>query len=187
MERSGEELPALLATHLVESFAQLVLTFQHQLYVFALRQCGSPQEAEDIVQEAFLHAYVTLENYPAQRIRELKLSAWLYKITLYVYYNRRRKVRLLEEPLDLSEESRQLELEDRWQERPEVLFENAELLKELEAWMVTLPDSYRLTINCYYFADMSYQEIADLLNQPLGTVKSNIYRGLRMLRLAMGT
>lgn len=186
MERSGEELPALLATNLVESFAQLVLIFQHRLYAFALRQAGSPQEAEDIVQEAFLQAYVTLENYPEQRIRALKLSAWLYKITLYVYYNRRRKVRLLEEPLDLSEESMLLELEDNWQERPEVLFENAERSTELEALLMTLPDSYRVAITCYYFADMSYQEIAELLNQPPGTVKSNVYRGLRMLRLAIG-
>lgn len=186
MERSGEELPALLATNLAGAFAQLVLIFQHRLYAFALRQAGSPQEAEDIVQEAFLQAYVTLENYPEQRIRALKLSAWLYKITLHVYYNRRRRVRLLEEPLDLSEESMMLELEDNWQERPEVLFENTERARELEALVVTLPEQYRVPINCYYFADLSYQEIADLLNQPVGTVKSNVYRGLRMLRLAMG-
>lgn len=185
MEQSGEALLAQLATDLTGSFAQLVLRFQHQLYAFALRQTGNPEEAEDIVQEAFLQAYITLENYPEHRIRQLQLSAWLYKLTLHVFYNRRRKIRLPEEPLVLSEESWLLEQEANWQEQPEVFLENAESVRELGELLMTLPERYRTAINCRYFAEMSYQEIADLLNQPVGTVKSNVFRGLRQLRLAM--
>src|SRR5690349_823199 len=132
MERAGEVLPELLAMNLAAFFEQLVHQFQHRLYAFALRQTKNAEEAEDIVQETFLQAYITLETYPQQRIRDLKLSAWLHKITLYIFYNRRRKGKLLEEPLDLSEESEVLEQEASWQEQPEVMIENAERLRELE-------------------------------------------------------
>lgn len=185
MERSGEILPELLAMNVAASFEQLVRQFQHQLYVFALRQTKNAAEAEDIVQEAFLQAYVTLDTYSAQRIRALKLSAWLYKITLYVFYNRRRKGRVLEEPLDLSEESTLLAQEADWQGQPEVVFENTERLRELEALLGTLPERYQMAISCYYFAEMSYQEIANLLNQPVGTVKTHVFRGLQLLRQAL--
>jgi hypothetical protein len=55
---------------------------QDRLYAFAFRLAESSQDAEDVVQEALLGAYVTLLHYPTARIRMLKLRAWLYKITL---------------------------------------------------------------------------------------------------------
>lgn len=185
MERSGDELLERLSIDLTGHFQQLVLDYQNWVYAFALRQTGNPVEAEDIMQETFLQVYVTLENYPEQRIRTLKLRPWLSKIALHVYYNRLRKKRVQEEPLDLSDGSKLLEIEDNQQESPEAFLESAERTRELGALLLKLPEQYRIALNCYYFADLSYQEIADLLNQPLGTVKSNIHRGLRLLRMEL--
>ncbi|HLG75593.1 MAG TPA: sigma factor, partial [Ktedonobacteraceae bacterium] len=85
MSPSESELLLLLAIDLYRYFPQVVVRYQQRLYAFARRLTGSAQEAEDIVQEAFVSAYVSLENYPPQRVRTLKLQAWLYRITLYVY------------------------------------------------------------------------------------------------------
>ncbi len=176
MEPSGEQLPdllELLATDMDRYFPQLVLSFQQRLYAFALRQTGSLQDAEDIVQEAFIRAYHALADYPAERIRVMKLQPWLYKITLHIFYRHSRGSRLQFMPLDLSADSVLLEIEDDEHEQPEKVLEDKEDLRELEALVSRLPEQYRVAVSCYYFEELSYREIAELLNQPVGTVKGS--------------
>jgi RNA polymerase sigma-70 factor (ECF subfamily) len=147
-----------------------------------LRQTGSPQDAEDIVQEAFIRAYHALADYPAERIRILKLQPWLYKITLNVFYRHKSNMHLRCTPLDLSEESVLLEIEDDGQKQPEKALEDREDWRELEALISQLPEQYRVSVSCYYFEELSYREIAELLSQPVGTIKSNVHRGMLLLR-----
>ncbi len=187
MDQSDMSLPALLAMDLDRYFHQLVQAYQPRLYTFVSRQGSSPHDAEDIVQEALIRAYYALGDYPEERVRALKLQPWLYKITLNEFYNPARRSRLQCVPLDLSEESALLEVEDNWREQPDVIVEETERLQELEALVVTLPGQYREAVNLYYFEDMTYQEIAEMLSQPLGTIKSNVHRGIRLLRKALET
>ena len=185
MEPSAEQLPDildLLATDLDRYFHHLVLSTQQRLYAFALRQAGSPQDAEDIVQESFIRAYHALADYPAERIRIMKLQPWLYKITLNVFYRHSSGSLFQCLPLDLSEESTLIEIEDDEREQPEKVLENREDLREIEALIARLPEQYRVAVSCYYFEELSYREIAELLNQPVGTVKSNVHRGMLLLR-----
>lgn len=184
-EMSATGLPALLATSVNRYFGQLVLDYQQRLYAFALRQTGCAQDAEDIVQEGLIRAYYALGDYPPERVRMLKLQPWLYKIVLHVYYNRLRQSRLHVVTLDAPEESNVLDIEDDAREQPEAIFEEAERLRELESLVATLPEQYRVAVSLYYFEELSYREIAELLNQPLGTVKSNLHRGTRLLRAAL--
>ncbi|HLX39813.1 MAG TPA: RNA polymerase sigma factor [Ktedonobacteraceae bacterium] len=185
MIREKVDLPTLLATDLNGYFGQLVLDYQHRLYTFALHQTGSAEDAEDIVQEALLRAYYALGDYPAERVRMLKLQPWLYKIALHVYYNRSRQLKLSMVPLNVTEDSSLLDIEDDWHEQPEVAVEDAERVRELESLLATLPEQYRTAVSLYYFEELSYREIADLLSQPMGTVKSNLHRGVRLLREAL--
>jgi RNA polymerase sigma-70 factor (ECF subfamily) len=177
----------LLATDLDHYFHQLVLSFQQRLFAFALRYTGSPQDAEDIVQEAFIRAYHALADYPEERISTLKLQPWLYKITLHILYRHKSNSKLECLPLDLSDESILLEIEDDQREQPEKVLEDREELRELEALLSRLPEQYRVAVNCYYFEELSYREIAELLNQPIGTVKSNVHRGMQLLRKSIQT
>src|SRR5438094_730115 len=133
MAQSDGELLALLATNLDGYFKQLVLSYQQRLYTFVLRQTGSLQDAEDIVQEAFIRAYYALANYPAERIQTLKLQAWLFKVTLNVFYRRMGNASLQLVSLDMSEESMHLEIEDDGREQPDRVAEDRESLRELEA------------------------------------------------------
>jgi RNA polymerase sigma-70 factor (ECF subfamily) len=176
-----EHIRELLATDLDRSFHLLVFHTQQRLFAFALRYTGNRQDAEDIVQEAFLRAYHALADYPSERIRAMKVQAWLYKITLHIFY-RHRSSQPQSLPLDLSEESELLDLEDDEREQPERVLENKEDLLELEALLAQLPEQYRVAVSCYYFEELSYREIADLLNQPIGTIKTHVHRGMQLLR-----
>src|SRR5262245_21888208 len=82
------ELAAALAIDLDGAFAQLVLSYQRRLFGFALRLCGSPQDAEEVAQDAFVRAYRALAAYPEDRVRTLRLGAWLTQIALNVVRNR---------------------------------------------------------------------------------------------------
>lgn len=183
MNASPADLSTLLAVDLDWHFQQVVLHFQHRLYAFALRQTGSSQDAEDIVQEAFMQAYYALASYPPQRIQTLHLQPWLYKITHNIFISRMRRVKLQQVSLDNTEVC--IEVEDDESSRPEMVLEVRESLRELESLLFTLPEQYREVINLYYFEELSYREIADLLNQPMGTVKSNLHRGTKLLRNAL--
>ncbi|HYK84836.1 MAG TPA: RNA polymerase sigma factor [Ktedonobacteraceae bacterium] len=187
MAVSDGQLSMQLAADLNRYFSQLVLTYQHRLYAFALRQSGSLQDAEDIAQEAFIRAYYALGDYPPERIRLIKLQPWLYKITLNVFYERLRHARLQLVPLDITEDSLHLDIEDDWREQPDVVLENREGIRELETLVHTLPAQYREAISLFYFEDLSYREIAELLNCPIGTVKSTLHRGTKLLRKTLET
>lgn len=182
MGYSENELPLQLAIDLKRYYPDLVRLYQNRLYTFAYRLTGSPQDAEDIVQEAFIGAYVSLQRYPLQRIQTLKLRSWLYRITLNVFNLHVRGTRLHIVPLDLHEESQVLSMEESEDQRPETLFEQKEHREELEVMVSSLPERYRIALTCYYFECMNYQEVADLLEQPVGTVKSTISRGVCLLR-----
>jgi RNA polymerase sigma-70 factor, ECF subfamily len=184
MEPVSEPLPdllSLLASDLNRYFPSLVLNFQQRLYAFALRYTGIPQDAEDIAQETFIRAYHALADYPAERIRMMKMQSWLYKIALHICYRHKSNVRLQYISLDLSEKQQAL-LEGDEREYPEKVLEDREEVRELEAMINRLPEQYRIAVSCYYFEELGYREIAELLNQPIGTVKSNVHRGTQLLR-----
>ena len=186
MHTEDEELVALLAFNLDMYYERLVSNYWQQLKNFVLRQMGSTQDAEDIVQEAIVRAYLALERYTPQRIQHMKLRPWLYKLTWNVYCNYMSRSKPPQSvPLDLSEDGLFLEREENWQEQPEVVFENAERKRELEALLCSLPMRYREIVNMYYFEELSHQEIAEILNAPVTTIRVYLHRGIQMLRKAV--
>ena len=183
MDAEGEDLLALLAIDLERYFEQLVSMYWQQLRNFVFRQTNSLQDAEDIVQEAVIRAYLALERYSTQRIHTLKLRPWLYKITWNVYCNyssRSKQPPYI--PFDVFEDDPLLEREDDWREQPEVVFENAERKRELAALVCTLPPRYREVVNLHYFEELSSQEIADILNVSVVTIRVYLHRGIELLR-----
>ena len=186
MDAGDSQIVTLLATDLKRSYERLVVTYWHPLKAFILRQGRTPQDAEDIVQEAFVRAYYALEVYPQQRILALKVRPWLYKITWSVYCNHMEHSKLRAAvPLDTSEDSAFLELQDAVHEQPEEAFESGERRRELIALLDTLPQRYREVVRLHYFEDLNYQEIADIFSQPAGTVRVSVHRGLRLLRKSL--
>ncbi len=179
------ELCIALAADLDRWFERLVQCYQHQLFTFALRISGNLQDAEEIAQDAFVRAYRALAGYLPEQVETLALRAWLYQITLNVFRNRVRGRKLHFVPLDQLGGEGNLEPHDDEQRQPESLFEHAERERELGAFVAALPERYRIPVVLRHVNGFDYSEMAMLLNQPVGTVKSNVHRGVAILRKAL--
>src|SRR3954447_26232155 len=94
-----ETLTRELAADLDGTFEAVVRAYQDRLYAFGLRLTGSPRDAEEIAQDAFVRAYRALARYPAEQVRTLKLRAWLFQVTVNVARNRARTRRPAETAL----------------------------------------------------------------------------------------
>ena len=150
-------------------FERMVEAHQHRIYGFALNLSGNPSDAEEIAQDAFIRAHRALEGYDADRVRDLKVSAWLHQIALNVFRNRVRR-RLRETvPLEAISEPRANGL-------------GPEELHDLRSAVLRLPVRYREAIVLRHVQGFNYDEIADVLGVPAGTAKSDVHRGLAMLK-----
>lgn len=174
------ELAAELADDLAAGFESLVHAYQHRLYAFALAMSGEPADAEEVAQDAFVRAHTALRRYPAARIRELKLNAWLHRIALNVFRNRirRRSLRLvpMEPELPVADAA----------PGPEASTLSRAALRELANLVSGLPEHQRSAVVLRCVQGMTYAEAAAQLEQPEGTVKSNVHRGLQALRRRAG-
>lgn len=179
-----EDLEAALASNVDRCFECLVLTYQDRLYSFALRLTHNPQDAEEIAQDAFVRAYRALAGYAPERIAALALRPWLYQIALNVFRNRTRTRQLAVVPLDeLGYESDGEVIDDH--ERPDAALERAEREHELSALVAALPERYRVAVVLRHVEGFGYGELAEMLSQPVGTIKANVHRGTRLLRAAL--
>jgi RNA polymerase sigma-70 factor (ECF subfamily) len=181
----SEDLPTALARDLPRSFERLVVAYQDRLYAFALRLTGSPSDAEEIAQDAFVRAYRALGRYPAAQVRTLALRPWLYQITLNVVRNYRRVRRVGTTPLGQPGEDTAPDPSDDEADRPEAVVERREVRRDLAALLLTLPERYRVAVVLRHVEGLGYSELAALLGHPVGTVKSDVHRGTRLLREAL--
>lgn len=195
-EQTHEQTRALtvaLAQDLDGAFESVVCAYQQRIYGFALRLAGNNSaDAEEIAQDAFVRAYRALGTYPGERIRALALRPWLYQIALNVARNRlrdhaseRRAAPLSLDESDEDGQARRIEPEDDPAERPEAVAEADERRRELAARLARLPARYRGAVVLRHVEGFSYAEIAELLGQPVGTVKANVHRGVQLLRAAL--
>lgn len=155
-------------------FERMVHEHQDRVFAFGLALTGNRHDAEEVAQDTFLRAYRALATYPPDRIRDLKQKAWLHQIALNVVRNRVRGIRPRLVELNGSEPDHGLGPED-----------DALLRMEMDALAVrvsALPARYRDAIILRHVQELSYEEAADALGQPVGTVKANVHRGLKLLR-----
>lgn len=177
-----QSLSGHLAGDLDAHFEQFVRAFQDRMYGFAMRLTGSRQDAEEAVQDAFVRAYRALTHYPEDRIRALRLRPWLYQITLNVVRNRARRPRLVSVSVDGPVGTALAGSAD---EQPERMAEQAEADSELAEAIARLPPRYGAAVVLRHIQGLSYAEAAQVLDQPVGTTKSDVHRGLRLLREAL--
>ena len=155
-------------------FERLVLDHQDRIYALSLALTGNRHDAEEVAQDTFLRAYRALCGYSPERVRELKQRAWLHRIAVNVVRNRVRGVRPRLVELNGSEPDRSSGPEEDVIRRSEI--------DALAARVACLPARYREAVVLRHVQDLSYAEAAEALGQPVGTVKANVHRGLKMLR-----
>lgn len=163
-----------------DAFADLLILHERFVYNLALRTIRSPEEAEDIAQDAFVRAWQALPSFRAQS----SFRTWIYRIVLNLCFNR--FPRLRRELNDLVTEDIS-DLPETWatENDPVANLEYREQRARLHREIERLPDSQRLLISLRYQDNMPYEEIANLVGLPLGTVKTGLFRAKERLRQAL--
>ncbi len=170
-----------------ERFELIVDDFQRRLYGFALRMTGNREDAEEIVQDAFVRAFRALGKMTDEARRELRLQPWLYTITLNVTRNRLRSKRPTNVALDaLADPDALLNNTQEGPEQPEAVVERGTDLELVEHALLQLPMHLRAAATLRFIEGRSHPEIAEILDQPIGTVKSHVHRAVRILRRILG-
>jgi RNA polymerase sigma-70 factor, ECF subfamily len=176
---TDEELVALSMSGDADSFNQLVLRWERPIYALAYRVIGREEDARDVCQEAFLRAFRALPGFKG----EAKFSSWLYRITLNLcrdWIRKQRRTPVVQAPEGV--EITDMAAERGPVESIETLVERRELSAVVADAMSMLPEEQRTAIILKEYHGMTFQEIADLQQCPLSTVKTRLYQGLAVLR-----
>lgn len=163
------------------AFADLVDLYKGKLFNLAFRMLGNRQEAEDTVQDAFLRVYENLNRYDNQH----KFSTWIFRIATNLCIDRLRRRRpVYSLDADVSDTDgmdgySMLPTDDPGPEQSVMLTERQRMVA---AAIDSLPPKYKSAMALKYYQDLSLQEISDILDIPVATVKTRIHRGREYLR-----
>ena len=162
-----------------EAFAQLVHLYEKRVYALTLRMCKNPADAEEAAQEAFLAAWQGLAFFRG----ESSFSTWLYRLASNACVDllRREGRRQSAAGPSLNDEEVQLEVPDT-APSPQERAEQAELREQIEAGLQALTPDHRQVLILREMHQLSYDEISQVLDVDVGTVKSRINRGRKQLR-----
>ena len=162
-----------------KAYSELTQKYQKPLYFHVRKMIRNPDFAEDLVQDIFLKAFKSLKNYK----NDYAFSTWLYRIATNhtIDYLRKIKLETLSIHADDSDDTHatiQLADEDSFTDEPMIRLERKNKVHEA---IDQLPEKYREVILKRHIEEKSYQEIAEEMDIPLGTVKAHIFRARELL------
>ena len=172
-----QELVRAAAGGDTEAFARLVRTYENKIYSLAFRMCGSADDAGDIAQEAFLAAW---RGLPAFR-GEAGFATWLYRLTSNAAIDYLRRQKKQRGDMSLDDEELGLDAVDTGP-GPQDAAERTEVRSAVAEGLQALSEGHRQVLVLREIQGLSYEEIADVLEVDLGTVKSRISRARSALR-----
>jgi RNA polymerase sigma-70 factor (ECF subfamily) len=151
------------------------------IYRLIVKIVRNQEEAQDLVQETFMKAFGSLSSYKCQ----YRFTTWLYKIAANSCIDFLRKRKLvsvsLDQPLETKDGEVTVELAD-WTYNPEADLTSRQKSLSIDAAIDSLPKKYREVITFRHKQDKSYEEIAQILGVPVGTVKARIFRARELLK-----
>ncbi|MFB1082465.1 RNA polymerase sigma factor SigW [Jeotgalibacillus sp. JSM ZJ347] len=164
-----------------DAFGEIVELFKDRVYHVCFRMLGNRHEAEDIAQEAFIRAYTNIHTFDIDR----KFSTWLFRIATNLCIDRIRKKKpdyYLDAEVSGTDGLTMYSKVETDGPLPEEEVESMELQESIQKEISRLPDKYRSVIVLKYIEELSLKEISEILELPIGTVKTRIHRGREALR-----
>lgn len=166
----------------MDAFEELVVRYERKVYAIAYRFMGNREDANDLSQEAFIKAYRNINKFR----KDSSFFTWMCRIVSNVCKDELRKIKrkpqtYLDEDVWLEEGSVSKQVKDN-EPTPEQAYEKVELNNYLQSLLNQLKPEYRMVIILREIEGYSYDEISELLNVSLGTVKSRISRARKALK-----
>lgn len=158
------------------AFGQLVTRYQDRLFNTLVHVTGCAEEAEDVAQETFVKAYLKLDSFGGRSA----FYTWLYRIAFNLSVSRQRR-RRREVSIDRIREMSGNDLPDGG-EVPAVKLERAERVAQVQSALGTLSEEHRTILVLREMDGCCYETIADILEMPVGTVRSRLHRARLQLR-----
>lgn len=164
-----------------DAFGEIVELYKNSIYQLCYRMLGNRHEAEDMAQEAFIRAFINIKSFN----QDLKFSTWLFRIATNLCIDRMRKKKpdyYLDAEVSGSEGLTMYSQIPSNSPLPENEIQSLELHETVQKEILKLPEKYRTAIVLKYIEELSLNEISEILDLPLGTVKTRIHRGREALR-----
>jgi len=170
----ADEVLAAQALVGAQAFEELVRRYQNRIYSLAYRMTGDNVEAYDLTQEAFLRCYAALPSFNTS----LRFAPWLYRIATNLCINFLQSSRVRKGGAD---PELALQMPDRGKQ-PDSLYEDKEQRQRIHEAILNLPAKYRAVVILRHMQDKTYEEIAAILDLPLNTVRTHLFRAREQLR-----
>jgi RNA polymerase sigma-70 factor (ECF subfamily) len=170
------------------TFEQLLAPVVQPAYGAALHWTRNTHDAEDLVQDACLQAYRAFKTFQAGT----NFKAWFFKIMTNLFYYRHRQAKRRPQTVDLEDapdlylyvQTASLGLHGGNLDPADSILSKLEV-EHVQAAIAELPDEFRIACALYFIEDFRYDEIASILDKPVGTVRSRLHRGRKMLQKAL--
>lgn len=164
----------------VASFEKLIVKYNRYVYNIAFRMMGNEEDAKDMSQETLIKAFKAIGQFKM----EASFSTWLYRITINVCKDelRKRKENVLSYDAELSEESTLKDIIRDDAANPILIYEKIELKASIETALSKLSDDNKSVVVLKDLLGYSYEEIGEILQIPIGTVRSRLNRSRSALK-----
>jgi len=170
-----------------EAFDEIVARYKDGIYNYIWRMISNRDDAEDLAQEVFVKAYASIKKFKS----ESNLRTWLYKIASNLCIDKYRRSGLekriftsMETDSDDGEGQVTREIPDTKCD-PQLLYQTEETKQYVHAAIDKLPEKLKAAILLYDLEGMSYEEVSEALNCPIGTVKSRLFKARMQLRILL--
>ena len=179
---SDEQIVERALTGDAEAFGEIVRRWERKIFVLAFGMLGREDDARDATQETFLAAFRNLRAFRG----EAKVSSWLHRIAINQCISRQRRAKVRSESaLDDEEEKHAANLAAPLHYSPARVVEERQTNAAVRRAVNSLPLELRQVVVMKEFEELTFKEIADVLDLPLSTVKSRLYTALRQLELRL--
>lgn len=156
-----------------DAFDSIVKLHDDSVRPYVKWLCGNMFDSNDILQETYIKAYLNLSKYNPK----YPMDVWLKRIARNTFIDLKRKEKSISAWTLTESDSDRIDSDN----SPEELIITAERIKSVELELSMLPKSYQSIIEMRYFKAMSYTDIAETMNMPMGTVKTNLFRARKLL------
>jgi RNA polymerase sigma-70 factor (ECF subfamily) len=157
-----------------DAFSLLVQRYQRRVFNLVFRMLQNYEEASEITQEAFLAAWQGLRSFRG----EARFSTWLYRIA-YNCALKQLELRKRDQALHLALQAEQTLEDDDHQAAHLTALDSQELVQQQ---LSQLPPKYRIVLILRHLQDMTYEEMAEVLTMPIGTIKTHLFRARNLLK-----